>query len=78
MSVERVPVLIVGAGYAGLSAATLLAWRGVPCRLVERRPSTSRLPKAHGINRRSMEVLRVVPGLEDALFAASRAGLCAL
>jgi len=74
MSVERVPVLIVGAGYAGLSAATLLAWRGVPCRLVERRASTSRLPKAHGINRRSMEVLRVVPGLEDALFAASRTG----
>ena len=74
MSVERVPVLIVGAGYAGLSAATLLAWRGVPCLLVEKRASTSRLPKAHGLNRRSMEVLRVVEGLEDALFAASRTG----
>lgn len=74
MSAERVPVLIVGAGYAGLSAATLLAWRGVPCLLVERRASTSRLPKAHGLNRRGMEVLRVVEGLEDALFAASRAG----
>ncbi|MGD9544595.1 MAG: methanobactin biosynthesis FAD monooxygenase MbnF [Methylocystis sp.] len=74
MSVERVPVLIVGGGYAGLSAAALLAWRGVPCLLVERRASTSRLPKAHGINRRSMELLRVVDGLEDALFAASRAG----
>ncbi|MBM3578187.1 MAG: FAD-binding protein [Alphaproteobacteria bacterium] len=74
MSLERVPVLIIGAGYAGLSAATLLAWRGVPCLLVERRASTSRLPKAHGLNRRSMEVLRVVDGLEDALFAASRTG----
>jgi len=74
MSVARVPVLIVGAGYAGLSAATLLAWRGVPCLLVERRESTSRLPKAHGLNRRSMELLRVVDGLEDALFAASRTG----
>ncbi|MBG0794650.1 FAD-dependent monooxygenase [Methylocystis sp. H62] len=74
MSVERVPVLIVGAGYAGLSAATLLAWRGVPCILVERRASTSRLPKAHGVNRRTMELLRVVEGLEDALFASSRAG----
>ncbi|TLG75532.1 methanobactin biosynthesis FAD monooxygenase MbnF [Methylocystis sp. B8] len=74
MSVERIPVLIVGAGYAGLSAATLLAWRGVPCLLVEKRATTSRLPKAHGINRRSMEVLRVVEGLEDALFAASRTG----
>ncbi|MGJ0453541.1 MAG: methanobactin biosynthesis FAD monooxygenase MbnF [Methylocystis sp.] len=74
MSMERIPVLIVGAGYAGLSAATLLAWRGVPCILVERRASTSPLPKAHGLNRRSMEVLRVVDGLEDALFAASRTG----
>lgn len=74
MSAERIPVLIVGAGYAGLSAATLLAWRGVPCLLVERRASTSHLPKAHGLNRRGMEVLRVVEGLEDALFAASRAG----
>ncbi|MFO1103254.1 MAG: FAD-dependent monooxygenase [Methylocystis sp.] len=74
MSLERVPVLIVGAGYAGLSAATLLAWRGVPCLLVEKRASPSRLPKAHGLNRRSMEVLRVVEGLEDALFAASRTG----
>ncbi|MBI1980051.1 MAG: FAD-dependent monooxygenase [Methylocystis sp.] len=73
MSLERVPVLIIGAGYAGLSAATLLAWRGVPCLVVEKRASTSRLPKAHGLNRRSMEVLRVVEGLEDALFAASRA-----
>ncbi|MGJ0395400.1 MAG: methanobactin biosynthesis FAD monooxygenase MbnF [Methylocystis sp.] len=72
MSAERIPILIVGAGYAGLSAAILLAWRGVPCILVERRASTSRLPKAHGLNRRSMELLRVVDGLEDALFAASR------
>lgn len=70
---QRVPVLIVGAGYAGLSAATLLAWRGVQCMLVERRASTSRLPKAHGLNRRSMEVLRVVEGLEEALHSASGA-----
>ncbi|WP_330085089.1 methanobactin biosynthesis FAD monooxygenase MbnF [Methylocystis iwaonis] len=70
---QRVPVLIVGAGYAGLSAATLLAWRGVQCMLVERRESTSRLPKAHGLNRRSMEVLRVVEGLEEALHSASSA-----
>lgn len=30
MSVERAPVLIVGAGYAGVSASTLLARRSVP------------------------------------------------
>lgn len=74
MTRQRIPVLIVGAGYAGLTAATLLAWRGIPCRLVERRSSTSRHPKAHGLNRRSMEVLRGVEGLEEDLFSSSRAG----
>nr|BFE81753.1 hypothetical protein GCM10020093_043540 [Planobispora longispora] len=65
--VERVPVLIVGAGYAGLSAAALLAWRGVPVLLVERHAGTSVQPKAFGVNQRAMELLRPVPGLERAL-----------
>jgi putative polyketide hydroxylase len=73
MTHQRTTVLIVGAGYAGLTAAMLLAWRGVSCILVESRASTSRHPKAHGLNRRSMEVLRVVPGLEEDLFNACRA-----
>jgi 2-polyprenyl-6-methoxyphenol hydroxylase-like FAD-dependent oxidoreductase len=73
MKAGHTPVLIVGAGYAGLTAALLLAWRGVPCTLVERHESVSPRPKAHGINRRSMEVLRVVEGLEADLFKASRA-----
>lgn len=73
MTVRHTPVLIVGAGYAGLTTALLLAWRGVPCTLVERHQSVSPRPKAHGINRRSMEVLRVVEGLEADLFSASRA-----
>ncbi|GAA2385902.1 FAD-dependent monooxygenase [Nonomuraea africana] len=63
----RVPVLIVGAGYAGLSAATMLAWRGIPVLLVERHAGTSVQPKAFGVNTRAMELLRPVPGLEEEL-----------
>ncbi|MEE3922483.1 FAD-dependent oxidoreductase [Micromonospora sp. BRA006-A] len=38
---HRTRVIVVGAGYAGLTAALFLAWRGVPVTLVERHPSTS-------------------------------------
>jgi putative polyketide hydroxylase len=68
---RHAPVLIVGAGLAGLTAATLLAWRGVPSLLVERRASTARHPRARSVNMRSMELLRIVPGLEAELASAS-------
>nr|WP_294524858.1 FAD-dependent monooxygenase [uncultured Rhodopila sp.] len=71
---QRVPVLIVGGGLAGLSAALLLAWRGVACLLVERRASTSSHPRARGVNLRSLELLRAIPGLEAELAAAGRPG----
>lgn len=74
MKKNHTPVLVVGAGFAGLTTAMLLGWRGIPCLVVERRESLSRHPRAHGINRRSMEVLRVVEGLERDLFAAARGG----
>lgn len=67
MDYERVPVLVVGGGYAGLSAATMLAWRGVPVMLVERHPSTSIQPKAFGVGPRAVELLRPVPGVEKSL-----------
>jgi putative polyketide hydroxylase len=73
MTSRHVPVLIVGAGFAGLTAAALLAWHGAPCLLVERRASTNRHPRAHGVGLRSMESLRVIPGLEADLCRASRA-----
>jgi putative polyketide hydroxylase len=63
MIASRSPVLIVGAGLAGLTAALLLGARGIPSLLVERRASTSRHPRARGVNPRSLELLRVVPGL---------------
>ncbi len=62
--VEHVPVLIVGAGPAGLATATTLARHGVASLVVERRPTLSQQPRATGISARSMELLRSW-GLED-------------
>ncbi len=52
-----VPVLIVGAGPTGLSAALSLGRLGIPSLLVERRASTSIHPRAHVVNTRTMELL---------------------
>jgi putative polyketide hydroxylase len=43
---ERVPVLIVGAGGAGLSLSLLLRQQGIASALVERRPDVSWFPRA--------------------------------
>ncbi len=55
---SELPVLIVGAGPAGLTAAVALARHGVECAVVERRRSASSLPRATAISTRSMELLR--------------------
>ena len=70
MQSREVPVLIVGSGLSGLTAAVMLAWRGVPALLVERHAGTLQNPRARGVNLRSMELLRVA-GLEPDLVAAS-------
>jgi 2,4-dichlorophenol 6-monooxygenase len=54
---EEYPVLIVGGGGAGLTASMLLTRLGVDHLLVNARPETSDLPKAHVLNQRAMEVL---------------------
>ncbi|WP_333767359.1 FAD-dependent monooxygenase [Streptomyces sp. IBSBF 2435] len=58
MGTVEVPVLIVGGGGTGLSASVFLSDHGVGHLLVERRADTSRLPKAHYLNQRTMEVFR--------------------
>lgn len=68
MSQEKVPVLIVGGGLAGLSAAVFLAHHGVKATLVERHPGTSTHPKARAINPRTMELYRAV-GMEERVTA---------
>ncbi|QWF85357.1 FAD-dependent oxidoreductase [Amycolatopsis sp. CA-230715] len=52
------PVLIVGGGVSGLSAALFLARQGVRATLVERHPTESIVPKARAFNPRTMEIYR--------------------
>jgi 2-polyprenyl-6-methoxyphenol hydroxylase-like FAD-dependent oxidoreductase len=54
----EVPVVIAGAGPAGLVAAITLARNGIGSLLVERNPSLSPLPRATGVSVRTMELLR--------------------
>jgi putative polyketide hydroxylase len=57
---ESTPVLIVGGGVAGLSAALFLAWRGVSCVLVEKHSGSSPHPRAIGFTTRTLELFRAV------------------
>jgi putative polyketide hydroxylase len=61
---SQVPVVIAGAGPAGLVAAVTLARNGVASLLVERHPGLSPLPRATAVSTRTMELLRSW-GLED-------------
>ena len=69
--VREVPVLVVGAGPAGLVAAGTLARLGVPVLVAERRRELSGLPRATVISTRSMELLRSW-GLEEEILRRRR------
>jgi putative polyketide hydroxylase len=69
MDEESTPVLIVGAGLAGLSAALFLAWHGVPALVVERYPAALRHPRARAFTPRTVELFRGL-GMERDLLAA--------
>src|SRR5215467_3667683 len=70
MTQEHVPVLIVGAGGAGLSLSLLLRQQGIASMLVERRPDVSWYPpRARNLNFRTLEVFRGL-GLEAQVIAA--------
>lgn len=66
MTDDRIPVLIVGGGVVGLTAALFLSQHGVRSLLVERHPGTSIHPRARGVNGRTMELMREL-GVEDAV-----------
>jgi putative polyketide hydroxylase len=68
MKSHEVPVLIVGAGPAGLTTAAALARHGVECLLVERRLKPSSHPRATVISTRTMEYVRAW-GLEEEVLA---------
>jgi 2-polyprenyl-6-methoxyphenol hydroxylase-like FAD-dependent oxidoreductase len=63
---SSVPVLIIGAGPAGLVTGIGLARHGVRSMLIERHPSTSIFPRATGVSVRSMEIFRGW-GLDEAV-----------
>ena len=65
-AVLEVPVLIVGAGPAGLVTAIGLGRHGVRSLVIERHPSTSIFPRATGVSTRSMEIFRSF-GIDDAV-----------
>jgi putative polyketide hydroxylase len=69
MARAHIPVLIVGAGGAGLSLSLLLHQQGVASVLVERRPDVSWYPRARNLNFRTLEVFRGL-GLEGEVIAA--------
>lgn len=60
----RTPVLVVGAGPAGLSVTALLAKYGIETLTVTRYPGTANSPRAHITNQRTIEVMRDL-GIED-------------
>ncbi len=68
MTTHEVPVLIVGAGPAGLATALALGRYGVECLLVERRHEPSSHPRATVVSTRSMELVRSF-GLEREVLA---------
>jgi len=65
------PVLIVGAGPAGLTAAILLARQGIASLVVDRRDGPHRAPQAHVVNPRSLEIFRSMDVDMAALHAAA-------
>jgi 2,4-dichlorophenol 6-monooxygenase len=68
-SVE-VPVLIVGAGPAGLTSSLALSRYGVKHLLVERHEGTAHTPRAHIVNQRTVEILRHL-GVEEQFHAVA-------
>jgi putative polyketide hydroxylase len=71
MTVTRVPVLVVGAGAAGLATSALLAQHGVRSLLVEKRREVFIYPKARNLSFRSLEILRGL-GLSDEVHAIAQ------
>jgi 2,4-dichlorophenol 6-monooxygenase len=65
-------VIIVGGGPVGLTTSILLSELGVDNVVVERRDGSSKLPKAHYLNSRTMEIFGTF-GLAEEIYAAGSA-----
>jgi 3-(3-hydroxy-phenyl)propionate hydroxylase len=71
VTVASEPVLVVGAGPTGSVAALLLARRGVPCCVVERRADVHSLPRAVHLDDEAVRVLQAA-GVAEAFARVSR------
>jgi 3-(3-hydroxy-phenyl)propionate hydroxylase len=69
---EKVPVVIVGAGPVGLTAALLLARRGIDSLVLERHPAPYPLPRAVHIDGEVMRILQEA-GVAEGFRGISRA-----
>ncbi|KAK5463033.1 hypothetical protein LTS15_002745 [Exophiala xenobiotica] len=54
-----VPVIIIGGGSCGVNLSIFFSDKEVPHILFAKHSSTSRLPKAHYLNQRSLEIFRI-------------------
>ncbi|MEU2631204.1 FAD-dependent monooxygenase, partial [Kitasatospora sp. NPDC007106] len=68
---EHVPVVVIGAGPTGLTAATLLARHGVPALVLERHRAPYPLPRAVHLDDEVYRILQAM-GIHDAFGAISR------
>ena len=64
------PVLVVGAGPAGMTAALLLSKLGIPSRIIERHATPQSAPAAHVVNARTFEIFRAA-GVDMQAIAAA-------
>ncbi|MEW5809909.1 MAG: FAD-dependent monooxygenase [Actinomycetota bacterium] len=77
-AVSHVPVLIVGAGPTGLTAAAELSRLGVGVRIVDRAPHPSAESKALAVQARTLELLRVRGVGEEMMLLGNRVGAASL
>jgi len=66
------PVLVVGAGPAGMTASLLLSRLGISSRVVERRAAPQAAPAAHVVNARTLEIFRAARVDRRAIAAACK------
>src|SRR5258708_12560140 len=66
----EVPVLIVGAGPAGLALSVALSRYGMGHLVVERHRGTAHTPRAHIINQRTIQIFRHL-GISDRFHAVA-------
>ncbi|MGH7895565.1 MAG: FAD-dependent monooxygenase, partial [Candidatus Binatia bacterium] len=64
------PVLVVGAGPAGMTASLLLSRLGISSRIIERHATPQSAPAAHVVNARTFEIFRAAGADMRAIAAA--------